>query len=163
MTSDPLVEFNLGFGGRMFLSRDEWATYRRRKPVRYIRRNHGAKCAVCGNPASPDNPFQHAHQIGFKIGVIYLGLTPDYVDSKENIVTAHRRSCNQAAELDLRAPWDVCRLLELLHFQGTYQGLCYQSGVMSAAPSEAMVEGGATFDNWSLNQPLQTDKAPPGR
>ncbi len=92
---------NLGFDGRRFLLEAEWTTYRRRKPVRYIRKAKAGECQVCGRPGNPDNPLQNAHVIGFDVGVIDLALTPEYLDSDENIVTAHRKTCNRVSELDL--------------------------------------------------------------
>jgi len=56
---------------------------------------------VCGLARSLDNPLQSAHIIGFDLGVIELGLTPEFLDSDENIVTAHRRTCNKVSELSL--------------------------------------------------------------
>lgn len=103
------VQFNLGFGGREFLTESEWNTFRRRKPVRYIRKELDDICSVCGLPPDADNPFQNAHRIGFEAGIIFLGLTPEYVDSHENIVTSHRIKCNNASELDLT---EVMRLLK---------------------------------------------------
>jgi hypothetical protein len=44
-----------------------------------------------------------------KWGVIYLGLTPDFVDSHKNIVSAHKRKCNAASELNLS---DAIKLLK---------------------------------------------------
>jgi hypothetical protein len=88
------IPVNTGFDGRMFLTKEEWTTFCKRKPVRYIRKGRAATCSICGGDEQSENPFQHAHRIGFEIGVIYLGLTPD---------TAHRRTCNQKAELDLPA------------------------------------------------------------
>lgn len=93
---------NVGFDGRMFLDEAEWRTYCRRKPVRYIRRPRAPVCQVCPLPGSPDNPLQSAHIIGFDVGVIDLGMTPEFLDSDENIVTAHRRTCNRQSELDLQ-------------------------------------------------------------
>jgi hypothetical protein len=55
--------------------------------------------------------LQSAHIIGFDIGVIDLGLTPEFLDSEKNIVTAHRRLCNKQSELDLTA--SMARLREL--------------------------------------------------
>lgn len=97
------VKRNIGFDGRMFLDEAEWLTYCRRKPVRYIRRPRAAACQVseCGLPGSSENPLQSAHLIGFDVGVIDLGLTPEFLDSDKNIVTAHRRGCNKQSELDL--------------------------------------------------------------
>ncbi len=96
----PHIPFDMGFGGRMFLTKEEWDTYRRRKPVRYIRGKHADLCSVCSKVAEQDNPFQHAHRIGFEVGIIYLGLTPDYIDSHPNIVTAHKRKCNREAGVE---------------------------------------------------------------
>ena len=97
----PRIARNIGFDGRIFLEEMEWLTYCRRKPVRYIRKAKGSKCAACGLPDLPDNPLQNAHVIGFDIGVIDLGLTPDFLDSAANIVVAHRRTCNKGSELAL--------------------------------------------------------------
>jgi hypothetical protein len=93
---------NVGFNGRRFLDEAEWLTYCRRKPVRYIRRPRATTCWLCGLPGSPDNPLQSAHRIGFDVGVIDLGLTPEFLDSEENVVTACRRKCNRQSELDLQ-------------------------------------------------------------
>ena len=93
---------NLGFDGRVFLTQAEWETYRRRKPVRYIRKKTYEVCELCGQPETPNNPLQHAHIISFDLGVIALALTPDYLDQDTNIRTAHRNVCNQSVELDLR-------------------------------------------------------------
>ncbi len=95
------IRLNIGFDGRTFLNEAEWQTYRRRMAVRYIRRPRQSTCQVCGQPATPTNPLQSAHVIGFGLGVTWLSLTPDYLDSEANIVTAHRGLCNRAAELSL--------------------------------------------------------------
>jgi hypothetical protein len=96
------IQRNIGFGGRMFLDKAEWLTYCRRKPVRYIRTAKAAVCQVCGLPGSSENPLQNAHIIGFDVGVIDLGMTPEFLDSEKNIVTAHRRTCNKQSELGLQ-------------------------------------------------------------
>lgn len=67
-------------------------------PVRYIRREHSELCEVCGKAAGENNPLQHSHKIGFLLGVREFGLTPDYLDSDANIVSAHKRICNSKAE-----------------------------------------------------------------
>ena len=92
---------NIGFDGRRFLLESEWLTYCRRKPVRYIRKLKTHMCQICGLPASLENPLQNAHIIGFDIGVIDLALTPEFLDSDMNIVTAHRKICNKKSELSL--------------------------------------------------------------
>lgn len=97
----PTIPTNTGFDGRRFLSEPEWRTYIRRKPVRYIRKRKDRVCEICGQPETTDNPLQSAHLIGFEVGIIYLALTPEFVDGDENIVTAHRRDCNRKVELDL--------------------------------------------------------------
>ncbi len=95
------VQRNIGFDGRTFLEASEWLTYCRRKPVRYIRKPKAALCQACGLPESPGNPLQNAHVIGFDIGVIDLALTPEFLDSDVNILTAHRNTCNKGSELNL--------------------------------------------------------------
>ena len=87
------------FDGRVFLLDHEWATYLRRLPVRYIRRKHTELCHRCGLPASPDNPLQHSHLIPFVSGIRTHRLTPDFLDSEHNIVSAHRKVCNKGVEL----------------------------------------------------------------
>jgi hypothetical protein len=96
------IQRNLGFEGRTFLEEAEWHTYRRRRPVRYIRRPRATVCIFCGDEESPENPLQSAHIIGFDVGVIELGLTPEFLDSDENIATAHRRTCNRSVDLGLQ-------------------------------------------------------------
>lgn len=88
-----------GFGNRMFLDEAEWRTYLRRMPVRYIKKKHSPVCDVCGLPPFADNPLQHSHRIGFNVGIRKLGLTPDFLDSDQNIVSAHRKVCNASAEM----------------------------------------------------------------
>lgn len=105
------IKRNIGFDGRMFLIEPEWLTYCRRKPVRYIRRPRARVCQLCGLSGSPENPLQSAHIIGFDVGVIDLGLTPEFLDSENNIVTACRRKCNKQSELDLMA--SMTRLRDL--------------------------------------------------
>lgn len=96
-----------GFGNRKFLTKEEWETYMKRKPVRYIRRPKEKICSICELPESLDNPLQNCHVIGFDIGIKYFGLTPDYLDSPQNIVTAHRKQCNKKAELPLHKVYEL--------------------------------------------------------
>lgn len=91
----------LGFEGRTFLIEQEWHTFCRNLPVRYIPKKKESKCFICGKSETSDNKFDNSHLIGFKIGIIYLGLTPEYVNSHANIVTAHRKSCNKKSEKKL--------------------------------------------------------------
>ena len=96
-----MLRRNIGFDGRIFLAETEWQAYCRRKPVRYIRRRRATVCQACGLPGSSRNPLQQAHLIPFDLGIVELGLTPDFLDSEGNIVTAHRRACNKRLELTL--------------------------------------------------------------
>ena len=68
-------------------------------------------CEICGEPSSKDNPFESSHIIGFKIGIVSFGLTPDFLDRDENIVSAHKRLCNSEAEITAQ---DVCKRLKSL-------------------------------------------------
>lgn len=100
---------NQGFGERIFLTKEEWQTYCRRKPVRYIKKAKDNLCCVCGECATTQNPFQNAHIIGFDVGIIDLGLTPDFLDSAENIKTAHRNVCNKKAECSLQDALNILK------------------------------------------------------
>ncbi|MBI4311927.1 MAG: hypothetical protein HY681_09105 [Chloroflexi bacterium] len=89
------------FDGRTFLTEAEWMTYRRRNPVRYIPKPTADCCVACGKLGTESNPLQNAHRIPFTKGVVDLALTPEFLDRDHNIVTAHRKGCNQGMELDL--------------------------------------------------------------
>jgi hypothetical protein len=91
----------IGFDGRMFLSEQEWRTYLRRMPVRYIKKEHSSVCSMCGELGTAGNPLQHSHIIGFSMGIISLGLTPEWLDGDHNILSAHRKKCNKSVELIL--------------------------------------------------------------
>lgn len=88
-----------GFDGRVFLTDAEHETYMRRMPVRYVKHKKALVCCVCGLPGTATNPLENAHRIPFCLGVRKFKLTPDYLDSTENIVTAHRAVCNKACEM----------------------------------------------------------------
>lgn len=93
-----------GFDGRKFLTDAEYATYCRRLPVRYAAKGAGPKpevCSVCGHPAAPGNPLQAAHRVPFNAGILRYRLTPDWLDSSENLLWAHRQGCNKKAELSV--------------------------------------------------------------
>ena len=92
---------NSGFDGRVYLYEYEWLTYQRRMPVRYIRKPHEGVCSICGQGPEVGNPLEHSHKIPFRVGIMQLALTPDFLDAKHNIVSAHKRGCNRAAEMDL--------------------------------------------------------------
>lgn len=89
----------MSFDGRTFLHQFEWETYLRRMPVRYIKKTHEAVCCVCGLPGTKDKPLEHAHVIGFNVGIRKFGLTPEYLDSHQNIRSAHRGLCNRKVEV----------------------------------------------------------------
>ena len=112
----------------MFLDEAEWRTYCRRKPVRYIRRPKATKCAWCSLPGCPENPLQCAHVIGFDMGVMDLGLTPEFLDSKDNIVTAHRRTCNKQSELSLQGSIDRLRKLGVIELPKYLPDLIQEAG-----------------------------------
>ena len=91
----------MSFDGRKFLTDAEWETYQRRAPVRYAYRTAKAKpdtCEICGLAWTPENPPQAAHRIPFGTGVRIYRLTPDWLDSSENLIWAHRKACNKKAE-----------------------------------------------------------------
>jgi len=102
---------NIGFNDRTFLTKEEWQTYIRRMPVRYIKKDKTRRCQICRKPESKDNPLESSHIIGFNIGIVSFGLTPDFLDSDENIVSAHRRLCNSKAEITTQG---VCEKLKSL-------------------------------------------------
>jgi hypothetical protein len=60
------------------------------------------------------NRLQNAHVIGFGVGVVYLALTPDYLDSAANIVTAHQKTCNKGSELGRREAMARLRTLRVV-------------------------------------------------
>jgi len=109
--NDSPMKNNIGFNDRNFLTKEEWQTYIRRMPVRYIKKKKTELCQICGKPSSKDNPFESSHIIGFKVGIVFFGLTPDFLDSDENIVSAHKRLCNSKAEKSIQ---DVCERLKSL-------------------------------------------------
>ena len=88
-----------GFEGRVVLTDAEHETYMRRMPVRYVKHKKALVCCVCGLPGTATNPLENAHRIPFCLGVRKFKLTPDYLDSTENIVTAHLAVCNKSCEL----------------------------------------------------------------
>ncbi len=96
-----------GFEGRTFLTKVEWETYDRRIAVRYPlndvwgSRPRPAKCEVCQRRGSDENPLQLAHKIPWYLGILELGLTPEWLDGRHNLVWAHRTMCNRSVALDL--------------------------------------------------------------
>lgn len=92
-----------GFEGRVWLTVEEWMTYRRRAAVRYPQKlrpevvaRDGESCSACG--ADDGRPIQLAHCVPFKIGLIDFGLTPEWLDGKDNLCLAHQGSCNDSVE-----------------------------------------------------------------
>lgn len=103
----------LGFDGRVFLTDSEHETYLRRMPVRYARRSLGSSdgmlCAVCGQAATDENRLEASHKVPFGEGIRTYKLTPDWLDSTENLVWAHRIKCNKNAEL---SKLEIAKLVE---------------------------------------------------
>ena len=91
----------VGFSGRKYLFDYEHETYLKRPPVRYSARNVILKstCEICGGKETVDNKFQISHKIPFIKGIIDYKLTPDFLDSPEYLMTAHRKICNKKAEM----------------------------------------------------------------
>lgn len=104
-----------GFDDRIYLTDYEYATYLRRPPVRYASKNikmHSDICEICGERFTEDNPAQVSHKIPFLKGVMNFRLTPDFLDSPENLVWAHRKLCNKKAELSDK---EIIQVLEGKH------------------------------------------------
>jgi len=102
---------NLDFDGRVFLTEAEHQTYLRRMPVRFTKFDRSQNCCICGLPGTPENPIQAAHVIGFNYGVKLLRLTPDYLDSPENLKPVHRSTCNKSVELSIEAAIELVKNL----------------------------------------------------
>ena len=127
LSGDVFMKNNVGFDDRIFLKKEEWQTYLRRMPVRYIKKKKREICEICGKPPTKDNPFESSHIIGFRVGVVVFGLTPDFLDHDDNIVTAHKKLCNSNAE---KSTQEVCRILQSLEVDKLPEFL----------PSEILVE-----------------------
>lgn len=83
----------------VFLTEVEWTVLMRYIPVRYIKGvKHTNNCFVCGLPGTNDNPLQFSHRVPFIKGVRKYKLRPEWLNSPDNIVSAHRKKCNDAAE-----------------------------------------------------------------
>ena len=94
-----------GYGDRVFLTKQEWEAYWKRTPVRYLFnvKINGGKCFL-GKDCSTKNGrrkvrLEKAHRIPFREGVLFLGLTPDFLNRKRNIVRACKGSCNNRCVL----------------------------------------------------------------
>ena len=127
LSGDVFMKNNIGFDDRIFLKKEEWQTYLRRMPVRYIKKKKREICEICGKPPTKDNPFESSHIIGFRVGVDVFGLTPNFLDHDDNIVTAHKKLCNSKAE---KSTQEVCRILQSLEVDKLPEFL----------PSEILVE-----------------------
>jgi hypothetical protein len=104
------TDYEKGFNGETFLTNNEWQTYLKRKPVRFISKKTDPVCSVCGKEGTKKNPLQNAHKISFHIGIVWLALTPDFLDNDNNIVTAHKKKCNKSVELNLEESMDFLKL-----------------------------------------------------
>ena len=105
------MKTNRGFGDRIFLTKIEWQTYLKMMPVRYIKKKKEDFCEICGKKPTKENPFESSHIIAFRTGAVDFALTPDFLDKDSNIVTAHKRICNQSAEIDRS---EICKRLKKL-------------------------------------------------
>lgn len=96
-----------GYGDRVWLSVEEWQTYRKRVAVRYPQKSRpdveardGDHCSVCGKRDDEgERRIQLAHRVPFRIGVVDWGLTPDWLDDVNNLCLAHQGACNNKAEI----------------------------------------------------------------
>lgn len=50
-------------------------------------------------PASDENSLQASHLVAFLRGVREFWLTPEWLDGPFNLIWAHKRNCNKAAEI----------------------------------------------------------------
>ena len=64
-----MIKRNIGFDNRIFLTEEEWRTYIRRKPARYIKYKKKQICEVCGELGTIEKPLENAHIIGFDMGI----------------------------------------------------------------------------------------------
>ena len=110
----------VGFGDAIFLTEAEWFTFRKHKPARHTHKNKTNICAVCGLGSIQGKRFEGAHKIPLMKGMANFGLTPDYLNRDENIVTTHNGKCNAKAELSvidsmkLMREWGIKELPEYL-------------------------------------------------
>jgi len=106
---------DIGFDGRVFLEEEEWKTYLRRKPVRYVRKKLlkiDKRCEICGRVDSNENPIQAAHRVPFSKGIKRFAFTPDWLDRTENLGWACRKTCNSQME------WNDDTILTFLERNG---------------------------------------------
>lgn len=100
------LRINNGFAGQIWLTDEQWDTYRRVPPVRYVRHklvtsNNSdsiVQCFSCGKTDSIKN-LQVAHLIGHSAGIVDWGLTPDWLESPDNLVFTHPGQCNNNVAL----------------------------------------------------------------
>ncbi len=104
-----------GFGGRVFLSEEEWKTYLRCPPVRsgvpdvhqlQVRRGSPGRCDFCKDEGREKGPLQVAHRIRFFAAIRDLGLTPEFINREAWLGLAHRKGCNTKFE------WEIQRVVD---------------------------------------------------
>jgi hypothetical protein len=87
----------------IFVTEDHWRAFERfGAPVRS--RPHletASTCWFCGLRGGEDNPLEAAHRIPAR-AVLEFALNPEWLGEPHNFVWAHRRTCNDSAELDER-------------------------------------------------------------
>ena len=103
MAQRPRMVNPEGFGGRAWLTIEEWETYKRRPAVRYPQKlrpaviaRDGEGCSICNS--NDGRPIQLAHHVPFKVGLLDFGLTPDWLDGVDNLRLAHQGACNDLVE-----------------------------------------------------------------
>jgi hypothetical protein len=94
----------------MFLDETTWRVLLKYLPVRFLSKKKARCCEVCGGAEAVDNKFELSHRIPFARGIKEWGLLPEFLNSSDNLVTAHKR-CNKKAELSNQAIGDTLRKL----------------------------------------------------
>lgn len=96
-------------------------------------------CQMCNLPEEAKNRLEWAHLISYKNGFDSLGLTMIFLNSRENLVMAHRVRCNKQAELNLqdsiRRLWDLGHRDLPQHLQAIYSKLGWPFNVSSINPN----------------------------
>jgi hypothetical protein len=86
------IKSNTGFNGRTFLTEYEWNTYQKCLPETLIRKMKyplSCECSTNVDGESSSN-FKKSHKIKFNMGIIQLGLTPDFLDASLNVNVSHK-------------------------------------------------------------------------
>ena len=107
---NKIKALNGPFSGRTYLTDNEWEVFTRVLPVRYLDKKFKKDyCEVCGEKGGV---LQLAHKIPFSKGIRQFQLTPDLLNSPDNLITAHQGKCNKSVE------WSAEEILEYLNYHG---------------------------------------------